>query len=100
MQQKIFVFYANPYNFQDPQTKQERSGISVNYMVTDNLKDHGQNSDGSLGFAACKDSIPLDALNTLQCVPGFYDGEFILAPSKGQTRLKLSSVKLIQPAAK
>ncbi len=100
MTQKIFVFYANPYSFEDPQTKQERSGVSVHYMVTDNLKDNGQNPDRSLGFAPCKDSIPLAALDTLSCVPGFYDGEFILAPSKGQTRLKLSSLKLVQPAAK
>ena len=97
MQQKIFIFHANPYSFEDQATKQLREGISINYLVTDNLKDT-QNSDGSLGFAPCKDSISLDHLNSLGSVPGFYEGDFIMAPSKGQTRLKLSSVRLVSPA--
>ena len=95
MKQKIFIFYANPYSFEDPATKQKREGVSVNYLVTSELKDNGQNSDGSLGYSPCKDSIPLDRLNSLIKVPGYYDAEFIMAPSKGQTRLKLSTVDFI-----
>lgn len=97
MMQKIFIFHANPYSFEDSATKQLREGISVNYLMTDNLKD-SQNSDGSLGFSPCKDSISLDQLNTLGSVPGFYEADFIMAPAKGQTRLKLSSVRLVSPA--
>ncbi len=97
MIQKIFIFHANPYSFEDSATKQLREGVSVHYLLTDNLKDC-QNSDGSLGFSPCKDSIALDQLNALASVPGFYEAEFIMAPAKGQTRLKLSSVRLQKPA--
>lgn len=95
MTQKIFIFYANPYSFEDQQTKQKREGVSVQYLVTNDLVDNGQNSDGSLGYAPCKDSIQLEKLQSLVKVPGFYDGEFIMAPAKGQTRLKLSSVNYL-----
>lgn len=96
MNQKIFIFYARPYKFTDEATGQERTGVSVNYLVCSDLKDCGQHPDGSLGYSPCKDSLPLDSLNKLSSVPAFYDGQFVLSPSKGQTRLKLSDVTVIK----
>lgn len=99
MNQKIFIFHANPYKFDDQSTGQHREGISIHYLMTDNLNDI-ENGDGSYGYAPAKDSISRDQIDNLQSVPGFYDATFIMAPSKGQTRLKLSSVKLVSKVGK
>ena len=93
MEQKIFIFYARSYSFEDQATGQKREGISINYLVCNDVTADHPNADGSFGYAPCKDSLPLGT--KLGNVPGMYTGEFVLAPSKGSTRLKLNSVSPI-----
>ena len=93
MTDRIYVLYAKPYSFVDEDTKQKRDGVSVNYLVTGDLKDPGQQPDQSLGYPVFKGSISLDSLNKLSTVPGWYDGEFVFVNTKSGQTAKLRDVK-------
>jgi len=95
MEQKIFIFYARPYSFEDPNTHVMREGVSVQYLICNDVAQVAKNQDGSIGYAPSKDSLPPAAYNKLTKVPGYYQAEFVLAQASGSTRLKLNDVKAI-----
>lgn len=95
MNQTIIVLGAKAWSLVDERTKQEREGVSLHYLMTDNLKPCVDESTGLEGYQPVKQSISLDAAKKLDKVPGVYNGNFELKASAGKTVLTLTSLEYV-----
>ena len=84
--QKAIVLAVNPYNF-ITDDKREMSGVSMEYLLTDNLNPR---IDGSMkGIKTGKESLPLDKQNKFGPVPALYELSFAMRTGqKGKMQLK------------
>lgn len=92
------VVFANPWNMVDENTGKQREGVTLQYIMADNMLPV-VNDDGSKGVKYCQESITSDKLPNIQSVPGIYDLEFAIKPSKGKMTLKLENLKFVSPVA-
>ena len=73
MKSTVIVLSAKPWDMVDDVTKATRSGVSLHYVMTDNLKPKVDSESGELGYSVMKESISVDAAKSLVDVPGVYD---------------------------
>lgn len=96
MKQKIIVLAAKGWSLVDEKTKEQREGVSLHYLLTDNLKPFADSASGTEGYIPVKQSITIEKAKSLNNVPGIYEGEFELRSSAGKTILALSDLKFIK----
>ena len=94
MKSTVIVLSAKPWDMVDDVTKATRSGVSLHYVMTDNLKPKVDSESGELGYSVMKESISVDAAKSLVDVP-VYDGDFILKARSGKSVLSVSSLNFI-----
>ena len=59
MKSTVIVLSAKPWDMVDDVTKATRSGVSLHYVMTDNLKPKVDSESGELGYSVMKESISL-----------------------------------------
>lgn len=99
MKQNVIVVSAKNWALTDEATGQQRAGISIHYLMTDNLAPF-TDVDGSRGFQPAKQSIPVDAAQSLVEVPGVYEADFTMRASGGKNVLTISSLRYMGALAK
>ena len=99
MKQNVIVLSAKNWSLTDEQSGQQRAGISIHYLMTDNLASF-TDVDGTRGYIPAKQSIPVDQANTLVDVPGVYEAEFLMRASGGKNVLSISSLRYLGALAK
>lgn len=99
MKQRIFVFYANRWNFPTDDGK-VMEGTSVHYLSTDDMSAVSSDDGNNKGIRSGKGTLPFNDMRKLTFVPGIYEGEFTPAmDSKGNLTLKLVDVKPVSPVS-
>ncbi|MBQ9119665.1 MAG: hypothetical protein IJY09_06370 [Lachnospiraceae bacterium] len=93
MDAKVTILHAKPWSMVDEVTKQERSGVSVQYILSDSLAPNVDADTGELGYAVTKESISVEAAKALVEVPGLYDAEMVLRGKSGKNVLVLGTLK-------
>lgn len=95
MKQNVIVLSARGWALTDEKTGQERSGVSIHYIMTDNLEPFKVENTGEEGYQPVKQSISLDEAKHLENVPGVYEADFQMRASAGKTVLALSTLKYL-----
>ena len=70
MKQTALLLSANQYSFEDDKGKTV-AGCSIHYILTENLAPHEDLERQSKGYKPAKGSLPYEAYNKTQDVPGF-----------------------------
>lgn len=94
MKENIIILSAKNWSMADEQTGNIRSGISIHYLLTDNLKPWSD-PDGSRGFTPCKQTIPLTMEHSLASVPGLYEADLSMKISGGKNVLSITGLSFI-----
>ena len=94
MEEKIIILYAAAYNIEDEKTGRTNSGVSINYLMTDNLEPA---EDGrTKGFRVMKGSLPHNAVDDISHVPGVYNATFSIKPdASGKPILRPTAVDFV-----
>ncbi|WP_313162529.1 hypothetical protein [Sedimentibacter sp.] len=94
MKQNIVLVFAKGYRMENDQKTGFNEGVSLSYLLTDDLSPLTNNDERGMRFS--KSSISLDKGKNITKVPGLYEASFdIKADAKGQVQLKLSDVKFL-----
>lgn len=88
------ILSANSWKMEDEKSGQIREGISVQYILTDNLKPNIE-ENGLLGYKIAQETIPVSHYADLEKVPGIYDLQFGFNIVKNKPVAKLKSVQFI-----
>jgi len=91
---KAIVLFANPWAMEDERTGQRREGITLEYIMTDDLKPV-INEDGSMGFRHVKESLSIEKMPQVKKVPGVYEMQYTLSVSKGKPIMKLQNINFV-----
>jgi hypothetical protein len=92
--QEAIVTYVRSYNFPDEKTKREVSGVSIEYLITDNLNPVAEGE--AKGVRISSDILPYEKRDNIGAVPGKYEISFTMQPSKsGKPQLRIADVKFI-----
>jgi hypothetical protein len=92
--QEAIVTYVRPYNFTDEKTKREVAGVTIEYLLTDNLNPVAEGDERGLRISS--DTLPYEKHNNIGPVPGKYELSFTMQPSKsGKPQLRVADVKLV-----
>ena len=97
MKQGIIVLGAKAWSLTDEKTQQEREGVSLHYLLTDNLEPCVDSASGLEGYQPVKQSISVDTAKKLDKVPGVYEGDFGLRSSGGKSILTLMDLSYVGP---
>ena len=104
MKSKIIVLYARPWAMVDETTGESRSGVSIQYAMTDSLAPVDEKDDkGNIvarGVQIIKESITVECAAGLQDVPGYYEAEFTLKAQGGKNVLHVCGLKFLSPLVK
>lgn len=95
MKQNVIVLSARGWSLIDERTKEERTGVSIHYIMTDKLDPYKNDSTGEEGYPPVKQSISLDEAKHLVSVPGVYEADFQMRASAGKTVLALSTLNYL-----
>jgi len=96
MEETCIVIFSKPWAMTDDRTKEQKEGITIEYLMTDNLKEPCKNEDGSRGVRHCKQSIPISKLVKIKEVPAIYKLRFGLkVNSKGKPEIKLEDLDYV-----
>ena len=87
MKQRCILLYAMPYSIPDEATGSINEGISLHYLLSDNLLPVEDRSRGTKGINPCKQSVDLSISSQLSKLPGLYDVEFALRQVRGKPTL-------------
>ena len=91
---KAIVTYAVPWRMEDEINGTVREGLSVHYLITDNLK-HKENEDGSMGYRQAQESVHIQNLKNIVKVPGIYEMTFGYLVRRGRPIMKLQELKFV-----
>ncbi len=97
MKETIILLGAKPWSMTDEKTGQIREGISLHYVMSDNLKDFVDTQNQMRGYQPVKQSISMSEQDKLKEVPGIYSGDFSLKSTQGKTILALNHLEFIGP---
>lgn len=104
MKSKIIVFYARQWSMVDEVTGKSRSGVSIQYAMTDSLAPTEEKDDkGNLvakGVQIVKESITVEFAAALQDTPGYYEAEFSMKAQGGKNVLRVSGLKFLSSLVK
>ena len=95
MKQNVIVLSARGWAMVDERTKEERTGVSIHYVMTDNLDPCKNDATGEEGYQPVKQSISIDEAKNLVNVPGIYEADFQMRASAGKTVLALSTLNYL-----
>ncbi|HHX80912.1 MAG TPA: hypothetical protein GX692_07610 [Acholeplasmataceae bacterium] len=88
------VLFANPWSMEDEKTGQRREGVTVEYVISENLKPV-VNEDGSVGFKPYKESLHISKMPQVIKVPGIYEMYYGFSNIKGKPVMKLQGMKFV-----
>lgn len=91
---KALVLFANPWAMDDEKTGKRREGVTIEYVMTDNLKPV-LNEDGSMGHRHVKESLSIEKMPQVKKVPGIYDMQYTMSVSKGKPVMKLQNINFV-----
>lgn len=96
----VVIMFANPYEMKDEETKEVRTGLTVEYYIYgdkgEGLKPVAVADNGAAGIRRSKCSMDASMRNKLMFVPGIYDGEFeMTVGSDGKPTLKLVDIDYV-----
>lgn len=91
---KAIVLFANPWKMQDEITGIVKEGITLEYVMTDNLSPV-KNEDGSMGYRHVKESININNGKQIVKVPGIYEMTYGYTIKRGKPFMKLMSVEFM-----
>ena len=91
---KAIVTYAFPWRMEDEISGKVSEGLSVHYLITDNLK-HKENEDGSMGYRLAQESVHIQNLKNIVKVPGIYEMTFGYLVRRGRPIMKLQELKFV-----
>lgn len=94
MKAGIIVLSAKCWSMEDEETKVVRAGVSIHYILTQNLSDF-TDTDGTRGYIPIKQSIPIELQKNLVSVPGIYDADLTMKVSDGKNVLKVTSLDYV-----
>jgi len=97
MEQKVILIYGKPYNFPDKETGEIKEGLTLQYILTDNLK--ANKDDITYGYMPVKVSMPLKQQENIVSIPGLYNMEFTMAATSKGAVLKPTNLKYIKDLA-
>lgn len=93
-QVKAIVLFANPWRMQDEKTGQMREGITVEYVMADNLSPV-TNEDGSVGHRVVRESMNINNAPQIIKVPGIYEMTYGFNIRKGKPVMKLMGMQFV-----
>jgi len=95
MQKKIILLNAKGYNMKDEVTGKVNTGISIRYLLTDNLSPVYASSDEK-GVGVAKVAVQTDEGKNIKSVPGIYNGGFSMKPkADGSVVFKLETLEFL-----
>ena len=93
MKQNILVVFARGYRMENAD-KSINEGVTINYLLTDNLSPVGDKVERGIRFS--KGSLPIDKAKSINKVPGLYEADFtVRTDAKGSVTLKLVGIDFI-----
>jgi hypothetical protein len=93
MKQNILVVFARGYRIENAD-KSINEGVTINYLLTDNLSPVGDKVEKGIRFS--KGSLPIDKAKSVNKVPGLYEADFtVRTDAKGSVTLKLADIDFI-----
>lgn len=97
MKQNILVVFARGYRIENAD-KSINEGVTINYLLTDNLSPVGDKVERGIRFS--KGSLPIDKAKSVNKVPGLYEADFtVRTDAKGSVTLKLADIEFISEVA-
>jgi hypothetical protein len=78
---KALVTAISPYNF-TADDKREMSGVSMEFLMTENLSSCCDEQGEGKGYKIIKDSVAYDMKDNFTSVPGMYELSFKMVPAK------------------
>ena len=104
MKVKIIVLYARQWAMVDEVTGESRSGVSIQYVMSDSFAPNEEKDEkGNLvarGYQVIKESISVDCAAGLQDTPGYYEAEFTMKAQGGKNVLHVCGLKFLSPLVK
>ena len=104
MKSKIIVLYARPWAMVDEATGESRSGVSIQYVMTDSLAPAVETDDKgnevSKGVQVVKESITVECAAGIVEAPGYYEAEFTMKAQGGKNVLHVCGLKFLSPLVK
>lgn len=104
MKSKIILFCARSWSMTDEVSGENRSGVSIQYAMTDSLAPAEEKDEkGNLvakGVQIVKESITIECAAALQDVPGYYEAEFTMKAQGGKNVLHVCGLKFLSPLVK
>lgn len=91
---KAIVLFANPWRMTDENTGIEREGITLEYVMSENLAPV-TNEDGSMGYRHVKESININNAKQIVKVPGLYEMTYGYTVRMGKPVMKLQGIKFL-----
>ncbi len=94
MKQNCILTFAKGYRMENDQKTGYNEGISLHYLLKDNLSPTGDDKERGIRFS--KSSVPLDKGKNIVKVPGLYEFDFdIKSDAQGKILLKLTDLKYL-----
>ena len=91
---RAIVTFAFPWRMEDEMSGPVREGLTVHYLMTDNLKPL-ENEDGSMGYRQVQESVHINNLKNIVKVPGIYELKFGYLVRRGKPILKLQELQYV-----
>lgn len=92
---QIIILNMRKYNFTDPKTNNQISGIKLQYMFNDDMEPITVDANEK-GYQVADGTLTLDKENSISKVPGVYDAKFVTrVNAKNQPVQKLVDVNFI-----
>lgn len=91
---RAIVTYAFPWRMEDEINGTVREGLTVHYLMTENLTPK-ENEDGSKGYRLAQESVHIQNLNNIVNVPGIYEMTYGYTIKRGKPMLKLQELEYV-----
>lgn len=95
MEATIIVLFARAWEMTDESTGEKRSGVSIQYVMSDTLEP--KTSEDDMGYQVIKESVTVECAKGLVDAPGIYKAGLELKASGGKNVLHVSSLDFIKP---
>jgi len=92
---QIIILNTRKYNFTDPKTQNQISGIKLQYMFNDDMEPITVDANEK-GYQVADGTLTLDKENSINKVPGVYDAKLVTrVNAKSQPVQKLVDVQFV-----
>ncbi len=88
----ITIIHSNVFDFQDPKTEKQISGVKLQYIFNDDLEPIAVDTKEK-GYQVADAVLPLENCDMIRKIPGVYEAKFLTrVNAKGQPIQKLVAV--------